>query len=249
MVDLQRTDSLWSLNPWGSPRGRGGSRPAPPRQNCHAPHSIRPGGSILPVSISSMRVRVDPSTSGNAARAPASGAGGGLGAAAVGGAGSRAAPTAPGEIPSLALPGAAPSCGPAVAETSGRDWKSPESVPAVESMMMMLSGTHRDESAPLCLISARAALRYGACGSARREGRRRPRLAGLPATGPGVMVAPARRGARWSVGIPLRIPRQRRSRGPTRGPAASCGCTTADQSQQNYRAAGRGVGLSQKGPW
>ena len=152
MVDLQRADSLWSLNLWGSPRGRGGSRPTSRRQNCHAPHSRRPGASTVPRSISSRRVRVDPSTSGTATRAPASGAGGGLVAAAVGGAGSRAAPTAPGEAPSPALPGAAPSCGPAGAGDPRRDWESPGPAPAVVTMMMMHVGRLVELILLLCVL-------------------------------------------------------------------------------------------------
>ena len=160
MVDFQSRDSRRSLNPWGSERGRGGSRPTSRRQNCQAPQSRRPGSSTFPVSISSRRVRLEPSTSGNAG-ARAAGAGGGPGVAAtVGGAASRTVPAAPGETPSPAFPGAAPSCGPAGPGLSGRDWKSPASGPTVESMIMMRRSARNDQEtlhsvtlrSPLCAV-------------------------------------------------------------------------------------------------
>ena len=98
---------------------------------------------MLPASISSARVRVESATSPMAKAAPAAGACAiGVGPASSG---SRplwneccdapSAAIAPGEAPSPALPGAAPSCGPAGDPTPGEDAVTPGGPPAGGSMI------------------------------------------------------------------------------------------------------------------
>ena len=178
MVALQSADSLRRRYPLASPRRRGGSRPAPPRQSCQAPQSKSPGGSMFPWAISSTRDKVEPATSGT--ESPAAGADG-VAEAAGGGreAASTAAVLAPGEAPSPVLPGAAPSCGPGEWEASGEDSETPDPPFPLGSMFWRRTADRSDNEFTASLPSSKrcrfrgprslGGLRVGAPGWAARR--------------------------------------------------------------------------------
>ena len=166
---------------------------------------------MFPASISSDRVRVESATSAIAEAAPAAGAW----AIVVGPASSGSRPLwneccdapsaaiAPGEAPSPALPGAAPSCGPGGVRP-GRDWEAPASPPPVGSIVFGAprADEHNEfaaQSARLGFLVRTGPLSLGGPGGAGGRARRLvpPGAAGDAATSrpAGGWCAPGRRAA------------------------------------------------------
>ena len=190
---------------------------------------------MFPASISCSRVLKEPETSGKPA-APAAGARACPEASALNcEAASEAAAAAPGETPSPAFPGAAPSCGPGDVELLGRDWKeAPSSPPPSGSIVLALRALRstNEFAVLLTLGSLRGPLSLGGRGppAGQRAARRRvPR--GRPPGSPAAMVLAAGcRGpgvVRWPApgpggpGQAGAAPRQRGPAPPVSSPSGS----------------------------
>ena len=191
---------------------------------------------MFPASISSSKVLKEPETSGKPT-APVAGASACPEASAFGcEAASEAAAAAPGETPSPAFPGAAPSCGPGDGAVLGRDWKEPPSSPPPSGSIVLALRALRSTNEFTVLLNL-GSLRAGPLSlvgpgpsAGQRAARRRvPR--GRPPGSPEAMVlAPGCRRSgvvRWPApghggpGQAVAAPRQRGPAPPVSSPSGS----------------------------
>ena len=215
---------------------------------------------MFPASISSSRVLKEPETSGSAA-APVAGASACPEASAFDcEAASEAAAAAPGETPSPAFPGAAPTCGPGDGAVLGRDWKEPPSSPPPSGSIVLALRALRSTNefaVLLTLGNLRAGpLSLGGPGppAGQRAARRRvPR--GRPPGSPAAMVLAA--GCRGPGVVRWPAPGHG-GPGQAGGGAEARGPSAAGIQSQRQRAGGRrlafpspttGGDLSQNGPF